>query len=73
MGGGDPTSLAQPIPTLPFATNQTKIPYPKPIKHSNKTKLRLNGSKNNSLKLYFLVIKTHFSLLKTIFLICVKI
>ena len=25
-----------PLPT-PLATNQTKIPYPKPLKHSNKT------------------------------------
>ena len=25
---------------------QTKIPYPKPLKHSNKTELRLNESKN---------------------------
>ena len=24
----------------PLATNQTKIPYPKPLKNSNKTKLR---------------------------------
>ena len=55
----------------PLATNQTKISYPKPIKHSNKTKLRLNESKNNSLD--FLIIKTHFSLLKTIFLIKYKI
>ena len=39
----------------PLATNQTKIPYPKPLKHLNKTKLRLNESKNNSLKIYFLV------------------
>ena len=41
--------------------DQTKIPYPKPLKHSKKTKLRLNESKNNSLKIYFLIIKTHFS------------
>ena len=42
-----------------------KIPYPKPVKHTNKTKLRLNQSKKNSLNIYFLIIKTHFSLLKT--------
>ena len=50
-----------------------KISYPKPLKHSNKTELRLNESKNNSLKMYFHTIKTHFSLLKTKFLICAKI
>ena len=45
-------------PTYPLATNQTKIPYPK---HSNKTKLRLNESKKNSLKTrYISIIKTHF-------------
>ena len=33
----------------PLATNQTKIPYPKPLKHSNLTNLRLNEIKNNSL------------------------
>ena len=26
----------------PLTTNETKISYPKPLKHSNKTKLRLN-------------------------------
>ena len=25
-------------PPTPFAINQTKVPYPKPLKHSNKTK-----------------------------------
>ena len=59
----------KPLPTLPCVTNQTKIPYPKPLKHSNKTVLRLNKSEN---KIYFLIIKTHFGLLKTIFLISVK-
>ena len=43
------------LPTL--GNNQTKIPYPRPLKYSNKTKLRLNESKNNSLKIYFLTIK----------------
>ena len=57
-----------PPPSSPFATSQTKSVYPKPLKNLNKTKLRLNKSKNN-----FLVIKKHFCLLKTIFLICVKI
>ena len=37
---------------LPPVTNQTIIPYPKPLKHSNKTKLRLNESKNNSLDIF---------------------
>ena len=36
----------------PLATNQTIIPYPKPLKHSNKTKLSLNESKNNSLDIF---------------------
>ena len=31
----------------PLGTYQTKIPYPKPLTHSNKTKSRLNESKNN--------------------------
>ena len=39
--GGIQPSLAQPL-SPPLATNQTKIPHPKPLKHSNKTKLRLN-------------------------------
>ena len=42
----------QPPPSLPLATHQTKIPYSKPSKHSNKTKLRLNESKNNSLDIF---------------------
>ena len=51
----------------PLPTKQTKIPYPKPLKHSNKTKLRLNESENNSLKIIFLVfVKTHIGLPKTI-------
>ena len=56
---GEPQALPPPL-----ATNQTKIPYPKP----NKTKLRLNKSENNCLKIITLVIKTPFGLLKTIFL-----
>ena len=68
MGGNIP-----PNPFLPtLVTNQTKIPYPKPLKNSNKTILRLNESKNNSLDIFH-IIKTHFSLLKTIYSICVKI
>ena len=58
--GGTPPPLARPLPT-PVATNLTKIPYLKPLKHSNKTKLRLNDSKNNSLKIHFLIIKTDFN------------
>ena len=63
------------FPPPPLATNQTKIPYPKPlkVKHSNKSELRLNESKNNSLKIYFLVIKTNFSLLKIIYVLCIKV
>ena len=38
-----PPPLAQPLPN-PLATNQTKIPYPKTLKHSNKIELRLNES-----------------------------
>ena len=38
-----------------LANNQTKIPFPKPLKHSNKTKLRLNESENNPIKIIFLV------------------
>ena len=64
--------VQSPLFTNPLATYQIKIPYPKPLKDPNKTKLRLNESKNNSLDI-FLIIKTYFSLLKTIFLICVKI
>ena len=41
--------LAQPFPT-PLATNQTKILYPKPLKHLNKTKLRFNKSKKQFFK-----------------------
>ena len=74
LGGGvQHIPLAQPLPTPPPATNQTKIPYPKPLKHLNKSKLRLNEIKTNSLQIYFLFIKTHFSLLKTRILICIKI
>ena len=29
--------LVQPPLPTPLATNKTKIPYPKPLKHSNKT------------------------------------
>jgi hypothetical protein len=40
MGRVQPQPLAQHLPTYPpIGTNQTKIPYPKPLKHSNKTKL----------------------------------
>ena len=54
----------------PPATNQTKISYPKPLKHSNKKKIRLNESKNNIL-IYFLVIKTYFNFSKgNIFNLC---
>ena len=59
--------VQSPLFTTPLATYQIKIAYPKPLKNPNKTKLRLNESKNKSLKMYFLIIKTHFSLLKTIF------
>ena len=27
--------LAQPLPIPPLVSNQTKTPYPKPLKHSN--------------------------------------
>ena len=40
-----------PPPSL-LATNQTKIPYPKTLKQSMNTKLRLNESKNNSLDIF---------------------
>ena len=36
----------------PLPTNQTEIPYPKALKHSNKTKFKLNESKNNSLDIF---------------------
>ena len=41
-GGG-----IQPTPYTHLATNQTIIPYPKPLKHSNKTKLRFLKSPIN--------------------------
>ena len=59
QGGVWGESTTQPTPPI-IKLN----PYPKPLKHSNKTKLSLNESKNNSLKIYFLIIKTHFSQLK---------
>ena len=65
-GGVDSIDLGCSTPHL--ANNQTKIPYPKLLKHTNKTKLRLNERESNSLKIIFLIIKTH--LLKKIFLIC---
>ena len=46
-----PSSNPSYLPSFVSVTNQTKIPYPKPLKHSNRTELRLNESKNNS---YFL-------------------
>ena len=49
QGGGGYNPPAQPIPPTPLATYQTKIPYPKLLKHSNKTKLRFYESKNNFL------------------------
>ena len=64
--GGTTPHSSSPLPPPP-ATNQTRIPNPKPLKHSNKTKLRLNGIKK-PLLIYFLFIKTHFSLKKTRFL-----
>ena len=40
-GGGTTPLLAQSLTTPhPLTTNQTKIPYPKPIKQANITKLR---------------------------------
>ena len=53
MGGKTPhpaPSSSPPYPHPPLITNQTKISYPK---HSNKTNLRLNKNKKNSLKIYF--------------------
>ena len=49
-GEVDPTSPTTPNPLL--AKNQARIPYPKPLKHSNKTKLRLKESKNNFLDIF---------------------
>ena len=41
----------------PLATNQAKIPYPKPLKHSNKTKIRLHeGTNNSSLSLKLILV-----------------
>ena len=57
---GTTSPLAQNPPNPLLATNQTKIPNPKPLEHSNKTKSTLNESANNSLKKLFLIIKTHF-------------
>ena len=55
------TQGERPPPSSPLTTNRTKIPYPKPLKHSNKDWMRVR----TILLIYF--IKTHFSLLKTIF------
>ena len=40
LGGIQPPSPSSTPPNPLLATNQTKIPYPKPLKHSNETKLR---------------------------------
>ena len=69
--GGDSSPPPSSTPPYSLTTNQTKIPYPKPLRHWNKT--RLNESENNSLKIIFLVIKTHFGLIKAVFSICVRI
>ena len=39
MGGSTPLSLLNPslLPPPLLATNETKIPYPKPLKHFNNT------------------------------------
>ena len=45
LGGG--VHYNPPPPYPPLVTNQTKMPYPKSLKNSNKTKLGLKESKNN--------------------------
>ena len=46
-----------------LADNHSKIPFLKPVKHSNK--------KSKIFQKYLLIIKIHFSLLKTISITCV--
>ena len=68
QGGVDPPTSTPPCPPLPLI----KLKFTILTRSSTqKTKLRLNESKNNSLKIYFNIIKTHFTLPKTISLICV--